>query len=240
MAPDTTSTDSHEDDDPLAPVLHPDDIGSGSGSGVSVTEPLACVSCRARKLKCDRTKPACTRCVKVDSQCVYPESRRKPTVKRRNVKELEARLGNNRQTYLTLPHHLTDTLIAQVEDYLKEVTKTDGQDAEADIAVAAATTATSTAALQDTEAQFTEFDFVTASAPPNPQATPAPDFGTGTTFQDLPNLNPGVADDDNFFGDGQLMGLGLSESLPPMEVMEDLYVYSGLVSEPLLSLEAIL
>lgn len=57
-------------------------------------EPLACVSCRSRKLKCDRTKPACTRCVKVNGECVYPESRRKPTFKRRNVKELEARLGN--------------------------------------------------------------------------------------------------------------------------------------------------
>ena len=57
------------------------------------TEPLACVSCRARKLKCDRVKPACTRCVKVSNGCVYPESRRKPNFKRRNVKELEARLG---------------------------------------------------------------------------------------------------------------------------------------------------
>ena len=56
-------------------------------------EPLACVSCRARKLKCDRTRPACTRCTKVQNDCVYPESRRKPTFKRRNVKELEARLG---------------------------------------------------------------------------------------------------------------------------------------------------
>lgn len=66
------------------------------------TEPLACVSCRARKLKCDRTKPACTRCVKVSNECVYPESRRKPNFKRRNVKELEARLGkylDNQQLY---------------------------------------------------------------------------------------------------------------------------------------------
>lgn len=57
-------------------------------------EPLACVSCRARKLKCDRAKPSCTRCTKVDNECLYPESRRKPTVKRKNVKELEARLGS--------------------------------------------------------------------------------------------------------------------------------------------------
>ena len=64
-----------------------------SGSASQGTEPLACVSCRARKLKCDRVKPACSRCIKVSNECVYPESRRKPTFKRRNVKELEARLG---------------------------------------------------------------------------------------------------------------------------------------------------
>ncbi|KAF5018524.1 hypothetical protein F66182_9482, partial [Fusarium sp. NRRL 66182] len=75
----------------------------------SRTEPLACVSCRARKLKCDRQKPACARCVKVSNECVYPESRRKPTFKRRNVKELEARL-------------------AQVEDYLKEVNKNSSEE----------------------------------------------------------------------------------------------------------------
>lgn len=56
-------------------------------------EPLACVACRARKLKCDRSKGTCKRCHKVATECVYPESRRKPTFKRRNVKELEARLG---------------------------------------------------------------------------------------------------------------------------------------------------
>ena len=71
--------------------------GASTSQGPSQgTEPLACVSCRARKLKCDRTKPACSRCVRVENECVYPESRRKPTFKRRNVKELEARLGKFR------------------------------------------------------------------------------------------------------------------------------------------------
>src|SRR5687767_14024853 len=70
---------------------HDEDIsGAQAQTG---TEPLACVSCRARKLKCDRTKPACARCTKVNNECVYPESRRKPTFKRRNVRELEERLG---------------------------------------------------------------------------------------------------------------------------------------------------
>ncbi|KAK4169531.1 transcriptional activator protein acu-15 [Cladorrhinum sp. PSN259] len=68
------------------------------------SEPLACVSCRARKLKCDRQRPICTRCSRAGGECVYPESRRKPAFKRRNVRELEERL-------------------AQVEDLLKGVGK---------------------------------------------------------------------------------------------------------------------
>lgn len=58
-------------------------------------ELLACVACRSRKLKCDRIKPACTRCLKLQAGCTYPESRRKPAFKRRNVKELEERLGSS-------------------------------------------------------------------------------------------------------------------------------------------------
>lgn len=97
-----TSTDSFEDDDP------PTQVGSDSAAaGASATEPLACVSCRARKLKCDRIKPACSRCVKIDGACVYPESRRKPTIKRRNVKELEARLG-------TVHSPLSGTIAVQI------------------------------------------------------------------------------------------------------------------------------
>jgi hypothetical protein len=65
----------------------------------ATSEPLACSSCRSRKLKCDRLKPACTRCAKVKNDCVYPESRRKPAFKRRNVRELETRLGRARKSY---------------------------------------------------------------------------------------------------------------------------------------------
>ena len=71
------------------------------------TEPLACVSCRARKLKCDRIKPVCSRCVRADNECVYPESRRKPTFKRRNVRELEARLGMPLEVELESPRRFT-------------------------------------------------------------------------------------------------------------------------------------
>lgn len=75
-----------------SPPAGPDNADA-AGAAEDLLEPLACVTCRSRKLKCDRTKPACTRCTKFKSSCVYPEARRKPAMKRRNVKELEERLG---------------------------------------------------------------------------------------------------------------------------------------------------
>ncbi|KAI1378342.1 hypothetical protein F4677DRAFT_392255 [Hypoxylon crocopeplum] len=75
------------------------DIMPGDGPSIDTSsshagEILSCVACRNRKLKCDRTKPRCNRCEKAKIECNYPESRRKPAFKRRNVKELEARLGS--------------------------------------------------------------------------------------------------------------------------------------------------
>ena len=111
------STSSPED----APPSDPSTVAT-AGAG-SAHEPLACVNCRSRKLKCemrrpepgrrgilsvkspaadcalvpcfpgDRQKPICARCAKAGGECLYPESRRKPAFKRRNVRELEERLG---------------------------------------------------------------------------------------------------------------------------------------------------
>ncbi|KAI1180153.1 hypothetical protein F4777DRAFT_363724 [Nemania sp. FL0916] len=72
----------------------PEDAAAVAGaSGGPTGESLSCVTCRSRKLRCDKVKPVCTRCAKVNGSCVYPESRRKPTFKRRNVQELEERLA---------------------------------------------------------------------------------------------------------------------------------------------------
>ncbi|KAM7219860.1 transcriptional activator protein acu-15 [Rhypophila decipiens] len=74
-----------------------DDFTEASSGGPSEQstsiEALACVTCRARKLKCDRRVPGCSRCEKSNNNCVYPETRRKPAFKRRNVKDLEQRLA---------------------------------------------------------------------------------------------------------------------------------------------------
>ncbi|RFU78140.1 binuclear zinc transcription factor [Trichoderma arundinaceum] len=156
-----------------------------SAASMQGTEPLACVSCRARKLKCDRTKPACTRCVKVKNECVYPESRRKPTFKRRNVKELEARL-------------------AQVEEYLKEVNRGNDDDAilldEPDVSLGG------------------DFSF--------PPDNVSQDANTSSSASD-PNLSFDIPNftgqEGSSFMNNQLMGLGMSEALPPFEMIEELH-----------------
>lgn len=55
---------------------------------------ISCVSCRKRKLKCDRIKPRCGTCTRLRHECEFPERKRNLGSKRRNMKELEARLGN--------------------------------------------------------------------------------------------------------------------------------------------------
>lgn len=156
-----------------------------SAASLQGMEPLACVSCRARKLKCDRTKPACTRCVKVKNECVYPESRRKPTFKRRNVKELEARL-------------------AQVEEYLKEVNK--GNDDGAIL-------------LDDADISLGDFTF----APDNisQDANTSSSASDPTLSFDIPNFT--TQEGSAFNMNNQLMGLGMSEALPPFEMIEELH-----------------
>jgi hypothetical protein len=56
---------------------------------------ISCVSCRRRKLKCDRVKPKCGTCIRLRHECEYPERRRNLGSRRRNMKELEERLGTS-------------------------------------------------------------------------------------------------------------------------------------------------
>lgn len=194
---------------------------AGGSTNEKHPEVLSCVTCRARKLKCDREKPTCARCAKLKSECVYPESRRKPASKRRNVRELEARL-------------------AQVEGLLKDVGKT-----KATPAVVTATskpTASVPAVIDvdnggnislqpsdpspgfDTSDPWTgeKFEFDAAFAgqlfsdniPPVdivPEAWAS--ASANPTFQGL---------DDPFSG-GELFGLGQFEALPPSELIEELH-----------------
>ncbi|KAH8646722.1 fungal-specific transcription factor domain-containing protein [Xylariales sp. PMI_506] len=55
---------------------------------------LSCLQCRSRKLKCDRTKPSCQRCLKTGSDCIYPARRKAHPDKLKLIEELERKLAN--------------------------------------------------------------------------------------------------------------------------------------------------
>ncbi|KAM3558232.1 hypothetical protein ARSEF4850_004712 [Beauveria asiatica] len=153
-----------------------------SADAAAHLEPLSCVSCRAKKLKCDRSKPACARCVKVHGDCLYPESRRKPTFKRKNVKELEARL-------------------AQVEGMLKDINGKEPSQGSAED-------------LEPSEGSFGNIDLDSGHGAPHL----SPDFSTDPFCE-----TASASKDGNPQQNSQLIGLGMTEALPPFEIIEDLH-----------------
>ncbi|KAK4172607.1 putative binuclear zinc transcription factor [Triangularia setosa] len=53
---------------------------------------LSCTSCRDRKQKCDKSLPVCRRCTSLRHDCAYPSSRKSSQGKRKQVRDLEAKL----------------------------------------------------------------------------------------------------------------------------------------------------
>ncbi|KIX04247.1 uncharacterized protein Z518_07801 [Rhinocladiella mackenziei CBS 650.93] len=51
---------------------------------------IACDRCHRRKARCDKIQPACSSCIKAETQCVY--SARDPVVRRQDMEKLERRL----------------------------------------------------------------------------------------------------------------------------------------------------
>ncbi|KAI0879611.1 hypothetical protein GGS24DRAFT_438045 [Hypoxylon argillaceum] len=189
----------------------PKDAAAVAGAeGGPTGEPLSCVTCRSRKLRCDKVKPVCTRCAKVNGRCVYPESRRKPAFKRKNVKELEERL-------------------AQVEDLLRQTR--DGTLPAAGVGVAPdAEELTSDVINIDAYETPTTEDVLFEGID---YGYDVPDISLdGSTFT-FGNENPTdftgstsaqpLGDFSSNPFNGELIDLGgVFEALPPFEIMEDL------------------
>lgn len=187
------------------------DPESGPNTGL---EALACVSCRARKLKCDRTKPACTRCTRIKSECCYPESRRKPAFKRRNVKELEERL-------------------AQVEVLLKDAPNKPAPSSEADPQNVSPPQAESApgqgsrhSPIADTSDGAFSWNYAGGVGPAaneipggneqGPRRPVYPEFS-------MAGMSHRPRAEDAGASRNELLGLGLFEALPPTEMIEDLH-----------------
>ena len=103
---------------------------------------------------------------------------------------------------------------AQVEVFLKEVSKHD-QDGH-DEAGHGEDNANSSAPSMDTGSRTAEYDFPTD----HPDQS-RPSQGHTETPMELPDLMPEDGS-DNVFEDAQLMNLGLTEALPPFQIMEEL------------------
>ena len=102
--------------------------------------------------------------------------------------------------------------LAQVEDYLKEVNKSTGERADAG----------GPSLLDEPEPQFDDFEFGTGggTAATENESSKASETPQGPS--DIPSFFPDQSNAESFFNDTQLMGLGMTEALPPFEVMEEL------------------
>ncbi|KAI1752314.1 hypothetical protein F4782DRAFT_530569 [Xylaria castorea] len=189
----------------------PDDVAAGALGGPT-GESLSCVTCRSRKLRCDKVKPVCTRCAKVNGDCAYPDSRRKPAFKRRNVKELEERLGKFapqvegllRQACEGRPAAAAAAAALDAEELAAELVNFDAFETPVteDVLFQGIDYGTPDISLDSTTFDFNDAD--SAAFTGNTSAQPLGDFN------------------DNAFN-GELIDLGgVFETLPPFEVMEDL------------------
>ncbi|KAH7148189.1 hypothetical protein EDB81DRAFT_719784 [Dactylonectria macrodidyma] len=65
-----------------------------ASASTSASTTLSCYQCRSRKVRCDRLKPSCSRCVRLGDECVFPNSRQKRMIRKKNLAgTLETRLG---------------------------------------------------------------------------------------------------------------------------------------------------
>ncbi|QSZ29267.1 hypothetical protein DSL72_003779 [Monilinia vaccinii-corymbosi] len=93
--------------DTAAPESNRTGTAPGEGKEKGAEKTISCVLCRRRKLKCDRVKPKCGTCGRLSRECEYPERRRNTGgAKRRNMKELEARLAQVETQLVAETKHL--------------------------------------------------------------------------------------------------------------------------------------
>ncbi|RGP74245.1 hypothetical protein FLONG3_6157 [Fusarium longipes] len=86
-------------------------FGDGTESHSTNKAPFSCHRCRKSKLKCDRTRPCCSRCLKQNYDCVYSDSRQPYRgINRGQARDLETKLErlerllqNSQQTQTSCP-----------------------------------------------------------------------------------------------------------------------------------------
>ena len=77
----------------MGTIQSPASKTDGDGGPFGFSAPLSCISCRCKKLKCDRRQPSCSRCLASYDTCRYPAARQRNLGKRESVRELRDRIG---------------------------------------------------------------------------------------------------------------------------------------------------
>lgn len=62
---------------------------------VNMTPRFSCLACKDKKQSCDRALPKCSRCSRQGYNCSYPDKRKTATGKRKQVRDLEAKLSKH-------------------------------------------------------------------------------------------------------------------------------------------------
>lgn len=113
-------------DEPLPNAADPTDrisktngVGGASATGAPSPNPRSCVTCRRRKVKCDKKNP-CSNCVRAKIECVFPGPGRAP---RKSRKPPDAELLER----LRRLEGVVSSLNAQVEEHEHEAAERERQ-----------------------------------------------------------------------------------------------------------------
>lgn len=81
---------------------------------------LSCQYCKKRKLRCDRRLPVCGRCTESNRECDYPGQRQTSLGKKTQMRDLEAKLGEDNPSSLNrispFSHGFSEVMGDQVKD----------------------------------------------------------------------------------------------------------------------------
>ncbi|KAF7852862.1 uncharacterized protein EAF02_012092 [Botrytis sinoallii] len=86
---------------------------SAAGGSLEISE-IACQSCRQRKLKCNRAKPKCDTCTRLQHRCEYPERKKPIARKSQSTREKDPRPVSVVAGAISDEHENTPTVPATV------------------------------------------------------------------------------------------------------------------------------
>jgi hypothetical protein len=119
------SEDSPHTEDSPEPVQPPQRRVSGATGGGPTPNPRSCITCRRRKVKCDKKQP-CSNCVRAKINCIFPGPGRAP---RKSRKPPDAELLDR----LRRLEGVVSSLNAQVEEHEQEAAERERQSSTAEI-----------------------------------------------------------------------------------------------------------